>query len=283
MGCSRHREAIFPEAAALRAFSTFCSASLGSVQSAQTPDCSAARELASYTDPELVDTAFCQGALLSVSARDQAEALARSFSEPVLTIAPWPIARNLVEASAIGAWLLDPKIGAQVRVSRSFAFRYKGLVQQLKVARAAKSNTLRCQDAIDRLEESAHNLGYPIIRNAKGKLDGVAERMPAITDLVGSVLDAEIEYRILCAVVHGHGWALRQLGLVDQGPGQGQVIGSSSRLFRKGVSKAAVKFACFSSGDALNRLHENRAKLFGVDPSPLQDALRTFQAAFVNS
>ncbi len=182
MTSSEIRIEMFPEARALRDFSTTCSTLLGNVQSAQDPGCPAARELAAATSSELVETAFSQGSLLSLAARDQAEALVRSLTAPVLTIAPWPITRNLVEASAIGAWLLDPAINAQERVSRSFAFRYKGLVQQVKVARAAGSDIQRSEDSIDRLERSAQGLGYPIIRNDKGKTVAVAERMPTITD-----------------------------------------------------------------------------------------------------
>ena len=139
MASSDNQIRLFPEAVALRDFAKLCSSLLGNVQSAQDPACPAARELASARAPELVETAFSQGSLLSLAARDQAEALVRSLTEPVLTIAPWPITRNLIEASAIGAWLLDPTIDAHERVSRSFAVRYKGLGQQVKVARAAGS------------------------------------------------------------------------------------------------------------------------------------------------
>ena len=269
---------IFPEAAALRDFSEACSSLLGNVQSAQAPDCPAGRELASATAPDLAETAFSQGSLLSLAARDHAEALARSLTEPVLTIAPWPIARNLLEASAIGSWLLDPAIEGHQRVSRSFAVRYNGLVQQIKVARAEGSDVQRSQDALDRLVASAQSSGYPIIHNDEGKVDGVAERMPSITDLVGSILDAEVFYRILCAVVHGHGWAVMQLGLQDHGPAESQIIGQgSSRAFRKALSPVAVRFACVKSGDALYRIHQHVAELFGVDSSGLQGILRSLR------
>jgi hypothetical protein len=269
-----------PEAAALRDFSSACAALLGNVQTAQDPDCPAARDLASATEPELVETAFAQGSLLSLAARDQAEALARSLTEPVRTIAPWPITRNLLETSAIGAWLLDPAIDARQRVSRSFAARYNGLLQQVRVARDAGSQVEGSQSAMDRLVATAQRLGYPIIHNDKGRVDGVAERMPSITDLVGDVLEARVEYRILCAVVHGHGWAMMQLGLADQGPAEGQVIGQRSRAFRKALSPIAVKFACVRSGDALYKIHEYTAKLFGADTAPLQESFEAFERVF---
>jgi len=57
-------------------------------------------------------------------------------------------------------------------------------------------------------------------------MDGIAERMPNFTELIGITLDRESAYRLLSGVAHGHHWAIQQIGFraIDREDQHGQPI-----------------------------------------------------------
>ena len=72
---------------------------------------------------------------------DHYNSLARAITQPVLTISPWTTIRSLMEASAIGIWLLSVSIDINERISRSLKFRCEGLLQQKKFGRVLGTNS----------------------------------------------------------------------------------------------------------------------------------------------
>jgi hypothetical protein len=54
------------------------------------------------------------------------------------------------------------------------------------------------------VEQDALSLGYQKFIDKKGDVNGIARRMPTITQLISQTLDEEPAYRLLSAVAHGH-------------------------------------------------------------------------------
>lgn len=172
------------------------------------------QEQNTFPDSESAKTAHYSGMLSMESAGDHLMAFADCVAEPSKTVAPWTCVRGLLESSALAVWFLDPTIDAKTRVGRSFAFRYVGFVQQIKfyrlTQRQAEINYV--QKRMIKVEQDAISLGFPQVLNRKGDMDGIAERMPNITELIGITLDHESAYRLLSGVAHGHHWAIQQVG-----------------------------------------------------------------------
>ena len=205
-------------------------------------------------------TAHSQGNLLFESAADHALALTRLLIKPVTTIAPWTCVRGGLEAAAIGCWLLSESIDAQVRIGRSFAYRHEGLSQQVKLAAATGDEPARRRSLcrIEEVEAEAAALGYELIRNKSGRRDGIGQRMPTITKLVGDTLGEEKLYRILSAMAHGHIWALTQLGF--QAPDADEPT-----LLKKTMNSDAAAVLLMTAVDVLAKPMWAEARLFGYD------------------
>ena len=172
------------------------------------------QEQNAFPDPESAKTAHYSGVLSMESAGDHLMAFVDCVAEPSKTVAPWTCVRGLLESSALAVWLLDPNIDAKARVGRSFAFRYVGFVQQIKFYRVTQRQPEidYVQKRMTKVEQHAISLGYPQVLNKKGDIDGIGERMPNFTDLIGLTLNQESGYRLLSGVAHGHHWAIQQIG-----------------------------------------------------------------------
>lgn len=175
----------------------------------------AAAERAAYPRPESLYTVSAIGAMLLESVAEHVTAFVKTITEPVEPIACWTCVRSMLESSAIAAWLFDPRIGAQERVGRAYAYRYEGLEQQVKFGRAANlpvGEVKKAEDLVDLLERDAANLGFVTVTDRTGRRTGVAQRMPSATDMIKAILDEEVAYRLLSAVAHAHVWAIQRLG-----------------------------------------------------------------------
>ncbi len=178
------------------------------------PNSLASSEISNFPTPELVSTAYSLGTISMESAADHLMAFANLVSEPVKTIAPWTCVRGLLESCAMAYWFLDPSIDAMNRVGRSFAFRFKGFEEQIKYFRKINDQSKMdfAQNRIIKVENDAMALGFPQLLNDKGRVNGIAQYMPSITDLIETTLNGESDYRLLSAVAHGHHWATHQIG-----------------------------------------------------------------------
>ena len=181
-----------------------------------TPGSPAVHEKAVSPRPESLVTAWSQSALLIESGGEHVTAFVKTITEPMELIACRTCVRSMLESCALASWLLDPRINARTRVGRVFALRYEGMKQELKFVRATGGSGEDLQSLekrSDEVEQVALKLGYPPIVNKKGKQLGIGQKMPSATEVVKLMLDEEEMYRLLSAVTHGHGWAIRGLGL----------------------------------------------------------------------
>ncbi len=169
-------------------------------------------EIETSSRPESSVTAIVHGSYLLEVAADQLMAFVKVCTEPVETIAPWTCVRSMLEACAIGIWLVDPDIDARTRMGRSFALRYEGLNQQVKFFRTSNNTEARkVQLRIESVEDLAAELGFGKLVDSKGKRIGIGKVMPSVTNLIKVVLHEEGFYRLVSAVAHAHFWALRHL------------------------------------------------------------------------
>lgn len=240
----------------------------------------AAQEIGSCSDRELLETAYGQGDVLIQVGSEHLAAFLRAVAEPVLTIAAWSSVRGLMEASALSSWLLEPRIGAHVRIQRSFAFRFEGLSQQSKFARIAKvaSNVAAVERRSGAVETRAIGLGFQKVRDRKGRRDGIAQRMPAMTSLAAQVFDAESTYRLLSAMTHAHPWALQRLSFDISHhrvlPDESQA-GDSPRAYslRKAAKPVALGFLCIECLRFFAKPVRYKAALFGWDSHALDQLI----------
>ena len=109
-------------------------------------DSTAALEIASFPKRGLVLTAYSQADMLLEVGSELVTCFIRTCAEPALPIASWSSVRGVIEPCALATWLLDPSIDVRTRVKRSFALRFEGLDQQIKMMRTA--NRVENVDAI---------------------------------------------------------------------------------------------------------------------------------------
>lgn len=170
-------------------------------------------ELQTFERTESILTAYSQGVTLIEVAADHLYALTRTLTEPMSSIAPWTLARAVLESSALSCWILTTKISAKSRVSRSFALRYEGFFQHLNYLRASGQfiEATKLNERIEEVEALALTMGFSKLRNAKGNRTGIGQVMPSITDIIRDTLGEEANYRLLSAMAHGHHWAFGPL------------------------------------------------------------------------
>lgn len=232
-------------------------------------------EIKTFTRPESVHTAQSQAWILVEVTSDQLTAFLKTVSEPVETIAPYTCVRSLIEGAALACWLFDPAITGFDRVARSIAFRYEGMLQQLRWARAAGTDPAIAESRLADIASLAFSLGYKPIIDRNGRHTGAGMHLPSVTDLIGSILGEEDHYRLLSAIAHGHHWALQQLSF-DRAPhfdGASPLSGANL----SGVVKAAnvTAFGLFSliSARALAKTVWYQASYLGWDQRQLRAML----------
>jgi hypothetical protein len=181
-----------------------------------TSDSIAAHERIVFQNRESVESAHYGGFLSMEIAADHLMAFTDTLTEPANTIAPWTCVRGLLESCSLACWFLNPIIDVKTRVGRYFAFRYIGFVQQIKLYKVGNKgqaeDVKRVEERIQKVESDALKLGYPRVVNKVGEMDGIGQKMPDITSLIGMTLDREAEYRLLSAIAHGHHWVTPQIG-----------------------------------------------------------------------
>ena len=237
-------------------------------------------ELASTSSKELLETAFSQSGMLTESAADIAYAFTKSLTDPVQTIAPWTLARAVLEPAALGLWLLDLSITATVRLQRSFAFRFEGLLQQQRFCRSVDQATIA--DAVGKriadVERKAIAAGFKPLWDKGGKRPGIGLVMPNVTDIVAQTLSREWLYRILSGAAHGHFWALNNLSF-ELVASKGATFQTETRSgvkvhqMEKGLSPLNVQGLSAEVLRSLSMLIWARFRLFGWDRTSLEQLL----------
>jgi hypothetical protein len=213
-------------------------------------------------------TAYSQGHFLFESATDHSIALKKLLEGKVPTIAPWTCVRAGLEAAAYSCWLLNPKIDARQRISRSIAFRYEDLTQQVKLACAMcdEKRVAYLKNRIAEQEKESEALGYLAILDKNQKKIGVAERFPRATECIEKELGEEILFRIMSAMAHAKSWALLQLGY--HAPKS-----ESPTILRKNLSKPGAVVLLETSAKMISKCVWVRSSLYGHDLEKLSDLL----------
>lgn len=229
-----------------------------------------------FPNRELVETVHYGGILSMESAVDHIMAFRDLLKEPAKTISPWTCIRGALESSALACWFLDPTTDVKERISRSFAFRFYGFKQQIKflqLDKNAQKEILTVKTRIAEVEHTAINYGYSKVINKNGEIDGIAQRMPEITRLIGIMLGKEGEYRLLSAVTHGQHWALIQMGfkVISVKTPEGRVI--------KGLEKNLdPRFGLFCTHIVITSIAQvlwNLWRLYGWNIKDLQNLLNS--------
>jgi hypothetical protein len=231
------------------------------------PNSQAALELANFSRPESIATAFSQAAMLFEAATDYSMALIKTLTEPAVAVAPWSCARCILETSALAAWLWDTKIAAIQRAQRSLALVYEGLEQKRKFATIANSDIdpNKVLQQIDEFEKVAQGLGFPAIIDKKNKRSGIARPMPSDTEIVKLMLDKESNYRLLSAMLHGHIWALQSLGFITVKENQNIFESVRGAYFEKHLTYLSIRYLCTEAVTSLSVPILMKFKLFGWD------------------
>jgi hypothetical protein len=167
------------------------------------PGSRAAAERAEYSELDGPRTACHQALLLIDCVADHAFAMVNTLKNPGQTIAPWTCVRAMLEAGSRARWLMDMSIGTMERIERSMILRMEGLKEQRK-ALSSLNDQEKIPVALEKIKELemiAEKLGLAPLKP-----------MPHATDLSRDFLQDESTYRISSAMLHGHAWALTQLG-----------------------------------------------------------------------
>jgi hypothetical protein len=228
-------------------------------------DSLASRELQTLERPESVLTAYSQGNSLVEVAADHLIAFTRTITEPAQSMAPWTMARVVLETCALSCWLLDTKITAPMRVKRSLALRYEELVQQTKFGRAANLpvETARTNERIEEVEVMAESLGFAKLRGGKDERTGIGQVMPGITEIIRDTLKAEANYRLFSAMAHGRSWAYSQLSF--RKVGETDVLGNKAFFMEKHLPIEVVLWLCSNVARYFAQPIKCKCELFGWD------------------
>lgn len=223
----------------------------------------AAKELQTFKRPKSVFTAYSQGGSLIDIAADHLIAFTKTITEPAQSIAPWTIARSVLEASALSSWLLDTKINAHERVSRSLALRYEGLSQQAKFIKSLGQSTEIVNKRIEEIELIAEELGFPKIRNKKNERIGIGQVMPFVTEIIRDTLNEESYFRLYSAMAHSHHWAYTQLSYrkVEETTLQED----NTVLVEKHLSLEMVWWLCVKVAHYFSQPIRYKCELYGFD------------------
>jgi hypothetical protein len=233
--------------------------------SAPLPGSQAAVDRSRFPNSETPKTPYGLADVLIEIAGDHLIAFTRTMEEPVPALATWTCVRGALESGALACWLLDTTLSTHDRIRRSFAFRYKGLREQVKFARATSDQSLLnvAKKRIDEVENDAFNLGYNPVLDKNNKRNGIGQVMPSITNVITETLDGEFAYRLLSAMAHGHHWATQQLGF--------QRIGNvDSTTHEKSIDLISVAFLSGVTADAFSQAIYRRFKLYGWDLDQLR-------------
>jgi len=229
-------------------------------------------EIASFSRSEFVATAYSQAGMLFESAADYSMALVKALTLPATTIAPWGIARGVLEMSALATWLWDTKVHAFQRVQRSLIFWHKGLLDKLKLAKISKGllDPKKVVARINYVEHTALELGMGNVENKKGRKQFVFKmEMPTNTEIIADILNKEQEYRLLSAMVHGRNWAIQSLGFEVTKKDQMIFDGVKGGHLEKYLNYSSVNYLCTSALTSLASAILMKFKLYGWNARPL--------------
>jgi ribonuclease HI len=151
--------------------------------------------------------AYAMAASALFGAEDHLDALTRILKDPTPRVATATLVRGVLEASGRAWWLLDPGIGARLRVARSMTERLFNLGERMKIEADIGKQTIEAERRIEKIVSSARHKGFRVL---PGKPEAIEERRPGNTELSAMLLSGSEEkfgrvaYRYLSAVAHAN-------------------------------------------------------------------------------
>ena len=236
----------------------------------------AEREQAALPYLQTPSTAFSYAGTDLLAARNSLLALRRVLTEPVLSLAPWGLARSVLELSSVAAWLLEPDIPVEAREQRGFNVRLSDIWRMAQYTRSLPSTSSSLIDAskalqhlkirLDEIAQQAGTLGLKANYDGTGWLRSVGDAgVPTATTLTGEIFGQPAVWHLLSGAEHGRLWALSGLGMrtVSQGFEPGVSFIEESLPFPSALWLIDFPLACFT------RAAWNRAAIAGWPVSPL--------------
>ena len=202
---------------------------------------------------------------LSELAAENASLFSDALDAPARVLACVSCARTVLENTSYARWLLEPEIEAAERVERVFGYRYRGLEQRVKISESDDAAVHRRR--IEQLAQTATELNVTVRRHGSGRIRSVGA-MRSATDLC-KLYGGEETYRLLSAIQHGHGWAIRRWCYLPQG----QTIedGVPTIRFTKGIRPERLEFLIVTIVCGLSGAVWAMANFMGWDGDHLDD------------
>ena len=241
----------------------------------------AEREQAALPHLQTPTTAFTHAGILLVVVGNKLVALHRVLTEPALSLAPWGLARSVLELSSVAAWLLEPDIPAEERARRALNVRIRDIrsnmqyLQSLGPASSSEVGTgqdLRyLEGRLDEIAQKARALELATHNDKSDWLTHIGNAgVPRTTMLAKEIYGQPEAWHLLSAAEHGRSWALLRFGLrrtVQQGAGPGLAY------LQESLPIAAVRWLMVSTLAWFIRPAWNRAALAGWPLSQLATLL----------
>lgn len=181
-----------------------------------TPESKAQEELLNSQHTKLIKTILVLSKFFHEYHHEHLAAFAKLIDNPIMPLAAATCIRSMLESCALVTWLIDPTIDIVERIKRQFAYRYSGMVEDVKYQNTIgvdQQQIAKTKQRILDVETEALGLGYKqCIKD--GKMTGIGMKMLSSTELISKMLDEEANYRFLSAIAHGHNWAIRELTYV---------------------------------------------------------------------
>jgi hypothetical protein len=172
-----------------------------------------------HAGPGPVQTVVSQAMQFQTQGADHLAALVRALTSPVMTMAPWTLARGTLESCATLLWLLDTSSTTDVRLGKSLSLRRDDLAEQVKYFRmkghsdqsGAETLAKRAETRSASLEATAKARNIQVIYDKNGAVRGFGEALPSIIELT-ELCGMELDYRVYSGVAHGKPWASLPIG-----------------------------------------------------------------------
>lgn len=222
----------------------------------QAPGSPASLDTAAIEDSEPVATLVSQALLLLESVGEHVAAATDALHEPAKVMACFSCVRVAMEVASLSWWLLDPSLRSVERVSRSVALRSKGLSEQSKILRENPEwDTGKIPGRNAAIEER-------VLRHGLSRIV-----LPSTTELVAITFGDRAHYRLSSAVVHGHAWALLQIGFAAAEPhGNGVFV-------HKTAKPAVLVYVLMLALEAVSRSFWATSRYVGADVASVEKVL----------
>lgn len=205
--------------------------------------------------------------VLGYAASDATKAYAHHLRHPELLVwAPFVNARAGLDAAAYAFWLVEPQLGAELRVQRGMAFRLHNAREQLRAPAELTTAKDRGRSAVASIKESAAELDWTVPGKKQRAAVGGSE-LPFPKDAIDRVLSyrqdpgyesvADLSWWFYSGVTHAAPYALMQSIARDEARPTGVPGVLDAPIYISGkqmlIAAASLGRASLNLGDAHGR------------------------------